>query len=76
MLNWQPESQQEYMSKTSSNRKRVSFRVLKAVYEVLTEDMKAKGYVSGNGHMWGEYLGAIAAQVMQGKINLPKRVDT
>ena len=52
----------------------ISCSVLTSAWRVLTEDMQRKGYKNGNGFMWRYYLGAIAAQIVEGKINIPKRL--
>lgn len=62
------------MGRKKENVRRLGFSVYVPAYEVLSKDARDRGYVNGNGLMWRSYFGAIAAQIAEGKINVPGRV--
>ena len=60
------------MARKPENTKRINCSVLAEAYAVLRQNAESLGYIGGNGIKWREYLGAIAAQIVESKIKLPK----
>ena len=55
--------------------KRVSFRAPLAAWRVITQDMRDKGYVGGNGLKWGAYIEQWAGLIASGNVNINKLLD-
>ena len=66
------------MGRPSKDKKIITANVLVSVWQVLAEHAKSLGYTmirAGKERvLWGEYFGAIAGQITQGKIKIPPRV--
>ena len=64
------------MGRKSKSTGQIACRVPMSARQLLEQNARALGYTGqGSKVLWGEYLTAISAEILKGKIILPSRVD-
>ena len=65
------------MGRKAKDTEQIACRVPASARTLLAEDAAKLGYTGQGGKvLWGEYFTAIAVEILNGKINLPNRVDS
>jgi len=64
------------MGRKQRNTTQISCRVSSLALQTLGQHARQLGYTGqGDKVLWGEYLAAIAAEIVRGDIDLPHRID-